>query len=206
MLINFDYDGVLVDTFDHWLGIMRAAHRETGCGRPTTREDLETTESITFDHLGRQCGVDEDDLPRFVETVYQLQSRSDAPQPLYPGIPEVLQGLSARHTVTIVTSNLASSVQRLLQYHSLDRTVTRILDGRAAGAKSDKIASLCRTFDAPPQESFMVGDAISDIRQGKRAGVRAIAVAWGFQRRDLLLAETPDFVADEPEDLLEILS
>ncbi|MBT4503304.1 MAG: hypothetical protein HOC74_36580 [Gemmatimonadetes bacterium] len=46
---------------------------------------------------------------------------------------------------------------------------------------------------------------MSDIRQGKRAGVRTIAAAWGFQRRHLLLAEAPDFVADEPGDLLEIL-
>ncbi len=47
----------------------------------------------------------------------------------------------------------------------------------------------------------MVGDAISDIRLGKLAGVRTAAVAWGYQSREALVAEAPDLVIDAPGQL-----
>jgi phosphoglycolate phosphatase len=38
----------------------------------------------------------------------------------------------------------------------------------------------------------MIGDAISDIREGKRAGVRTAAVTWGYQPERVLAAEQPE--------------
>jgi phosphoglycolate phosphatase len=38
----------------------------------------------------------------------------------------------------------------------------------------------------------MIGDAVSDIREGKRAGVRTAAVTWGYQAEAVLAAERPD--------------
>jgi phosphoglycolate phosphatase len=60
-------------------------------------------------------------------------------------------------------------------------------------------------FQVDRKEAYMVGDARSDIREGRAAGVRTVAVAWGYQPRESLVAEEPDFVADRPEDLPAIL-
>ena len=50
----------------------------------------------------------------------------------------------------------------------------------------------------------MIGDTISDIRQGKLAEVQTAAVTWGFQPRELLARESPDVMLDDPTDLLNI--
>jgi phosphoglycolate phosphatase len=70
-----------------------------------------------------------------------------------------------------------------------------------AESKCEKIAIAQQYFKIPATRTYMIGDAISDIRQGKLAGVQTIAVTWGFQRRDLLLAEQPDYVVDSPAEL-----
>lgn len=45
----------------------------------------------------------------------------------------------------------------------------------------------------------------SDIRHGKAAGVRTVAVTWGYQKRHTLEQEKPDFVVDSPDELLNVL-
>ena len=55
-----------------------------------------------------------------------------------------------------------------------------------------------------PEQTCMVGDAVSDVRQGKPAGIMTIGVDWGFHAGELLQRETPDHLASSPEELFEI--
>lgn len=48
---------------------------------------------------------------------------------------------------------------------------------------------------------FYVGDEVRDVEAGKRARVKTIAVSWGFNSREALLAERPDYLIDRPEEL-----
>ena len=57
----------------------------------------------------------------------------------------------------------------------------------------------------PPGECVVIGDSTMDIETGKNAGMRAIAVTWGFQDREKLAAAGADLFAENPEDLLEII-
>lgn len=52
----------------------------------------------------------------------------------------------------------------------------------------------------------MIGDAVSDIRAARAAGIASISVAWGHQSKDKLIAEGPDYWVDQPEDLLTLYS
>ena len=46
---------------------------------------------------------------------------------------------------------------------------------------------------------------MGDIRQGKAAGVKTIAVAWGYQPVEALLREQPDAVAQSPTEIVSLL-
>jgi phosphoglycolate phosphatase len=43
------------------------------------------------------------------------------------------------------------------------------------------------------------------MRTAKNAGMPAIGVSWGYRDRALLLAESPDAIADTPDQLAQIL-
>jgi phosphoglycolate phosphatase len=51
---------------------------------------------------------------------------------------------------------------------------------------------------------FMVGDSVSDVREAREAGVKSIAVSWGHQSVEKLVAAAPDHVVHLPEELIEI--
>ena len=58
---------------------------------------------------------------------------------------------------------------------------------------------------AAPEESILVGDGETDVRSARNAGLRCLAVTWGFRSRESLEREAPDALADRPEELPEIL-
>ena len=83
--------------------------------------------------------------------------------------------------------------------------VSLVLDARQPGTKSDKIRHALERFGYPPDESFMIGDTRGDIRHGKRAGVQTAGVTWGYQARETLEQESPDFMVDTPHELQQLL-
>jgi phosphoglycolate phosphatase len=95
-------------------------------------------------------------------------------------------------------------VSNTLEEFGLDKAISRVMGGDLGSTKAERIEQSRREFQSDLQNSLMVGDAISDVRQGKLAGVRTVAVTWGFQERELLEQEAPDFVINNPKDLLKI--
>ena len=57
MLMLFDYDGVIVDSFMPLLDLCIEAQGDIGAGRAPVAVDFQTIESLTFDDLGRLIGI-----------------------------------------------------------------------------------------------------------------------------------------------------
>ena len=201
MLINFDYDGVIVDSFEILYQQTLAAQALIGVGRPPTRHDLHTLENMTFEELGRQCNIPLEHIPPFVGHVFDFQRQATTLPPLFPGIAERLKDLSRHHTLTIITSSFRAAVERTLHHYDLSSTISLILDGASSESKGERIVRSQQIYGFSAGETYMVGDAMSDIRQGKLAGVHTIAVSWGFQPRQILVGECPDFILDHPDAL-----
>jgi phosphoglycolate phosphatase-like HAD superfamily hydrolase len=51
-----------------------------------------------------------------------------------------------------------------------------------------------------------IGDEDRDIIAAKRLGVGVIAVSWGYNYKELLIKEKPDYLIDLPVKILEILN
>lgn len=202
--MNFDYDGVLVDSLEDLLGKACEAQRCTGAGRQPTKEDFETISNLTFIHLARRIGILEERFCDFQSNLFELLEEDSGNVRLFGGVGEVIRKLAEEHVLVVITSNLKEAVERVLRQNGLAESFSLILDGRAAGSKSDKIALAQRRFGRGSDDTFMIGDVVSDIREGKIAGVKTVAVTWGYQSRELLLGESPDYVADSPDDLLVI--
>jgi len=61
-----------------------------------------------------------------------------------------------------------------------------------------------RNFD--PQSVFYVGDETRDVEAARKAGVKTIAVTWGFNGEDILKKQKPDYLARRPEELIALLN
>ncbi len=203
MLVNFDFDGVIADSADSVLELTRRAQSEIGGGRAPTRDDLRTLENLTFPDLAEAIEVDP---ALFTERVFELQNDTTESPDLFPAMPDLLRSLAHAHSVVIITSSVESQVREILRQNNLEDTVSSICDGKMPGSKSDKIINMLEQFSIARDEAYMIGDARSDIREGKRAGVKTIAVTWGYQSRENLMLESPDFIIDSPQELCALFN
>ena len=55
------------------------------------------------------------------------------------------------------------------------------------------------------KEIVYVADETRDIEAAKKAKVRIISVTWGFNSREILKKQNPDFLVDRPEEILRII-
>ncbi len=204
MLIHFDYDGVLVDSFEHLLDIARRVQMQLKEGREVCPDDLRTIRNLTLEELGRWIGIPEDRAPRFASEMFRLLREDPRKMAVFEGIPPVLRDLSWKHKIVIITSNAQKVVQETLLRSGMEDYVADILDGQSAGSKAERIRKSMGNFGFGKDQTVMVGDALSDITEGKTAGVKTIAVTWGFQPRERLLEGKPDFVAESPPELMQI--
>ena len=87
--------------------------------------------------------------------------------------------------------------------HFIDAVVTAVESSRKPAP--DPIIECLKRLELLPEECIFVGDSQADVRAGKAAGVRTVAVATGVGDRGELEAESPDFVFDNLRSFIEKL-
>jgi len=204
LLIHFDYDGVLVDSFGQLLRIARTVQMRLRSGRRPLAEDLRTIQNLTLAELGRTIGIPEEKTEEYAAEIFHLLRKDTRILTVWGGIPRVLNHLSKNHTLGIITGNAREAVQKTLIQNDLADCIREIFDGETPGSKADKIIRSMKKFNFEANQTFMIGDALSDIMEGKKAGVQTIAVTWGYQSREKLAEGNPNLIVEKPDELLEI--
>jgi phosphoglycolate phosphatase len=204
MLLCFDYDGVIVDSFDSLLRVCVEAQAVSAYGRPPAPADFRTIENLSFEELGRVIGLPDNKLASYRDRIFDLQQKTWKTY-TFPGIVDVLSELATQHTLAVITSSQGKVVAAALNEFGLGTAITTVTGGESGESKAARIARLRAAHAADGEATFMIGDTVGDIRAGKEAGVRTAAVTWGFQQRDLLIKEAPDCLLDHPNELHSIV-
>jgi len=128
----------------------------------------------------------------------------------YPGIAELLDGLTARgvekavfsnkpHDFTVLCVSTLLKPWRFAAVRGLDAHTPRKPDPTAALA----IAAQLRI---PPSSFIYLGDTNTDMWTATRAGMYAVGVLWGFRQADELLASGAQTLINHPSELLPLLN
>jgi phosphoglycolate phosphatase len=205
-LVSFDYDGVLVDSLTRILRLIGKAQASLGIGRPPTTEDLRSIANLHLRDLALNLGIPPERIPELTVKMSDLQRADESRPSMFPGIPEVIRQIARNSIIVVITFNLRDEVMEVLSTQGLEGCVSLVLDGTDPRPKRERIGWALEHFDVNRRSAYMVGDARSDIREGRAAGVQTVAVAWGYQPREVLLAEDPDFLVERPEELVAILN
>lgn len=205
MLLNFDYDGVIANSFEPLLALTIQTQKLLGFGRPPTSEDFRSLENLSIEGLGRHIGLSEDLVSHYVQKFFELQKQKWSVE-VFPDIVPVFHELSQQHKLVVITASQSDAVAETLETSGLDSTISKVFGGEIGLTKAERIRMSCEAFQIDHNNVFMIGDTISDIRQGKLAQAQTVAVTWGFQNQALLKKENPYFIIDKPRDLLRIIT
>lgn len=127
----------------------------------------------------------------------------------YKGIPELLETLRSRNISLAVLSNKPHRQAVHVVEEIFGEGVFDHIQGQMEGIprKPDPAAalSIAEKFHAAPYETVYIGDSEVDIATGTSARMKTIGVTWGFRERKILQEAGAEFMADTPEEILELI-
>ena len=134
-----------------------------------------------------------------------MHGHADALQP-FTGIAEALRGLaSAGVRCNVLSTNSSKNIGRFLRRHGLD-VFDQIEGSVSMSGKAKALRKLIERQGWPASQIVYVGDEIRDIEAAHAAGVRALAVSWGYADPGALKAQQPWQTAEHPGQLLSLLA
>jgi phosphoglycolate phosphatase len=209
-LVLFDLDGTLVDSAPDIAAALNAALAELG--QPT--HPLPTVTSYVGDGaaklVARAVGPESEVDQALLLERFKAQYAANVcvATRVYEGIGEVLDAFSARGIPLAVLTNKPGDLARaLLRALALDARFADVVgdgDGYAKKPAPEAALALCAKHGVAPADTLLVGDGLPDVRLGKAAGCRVAAVTWGYTSAGGLELERPDWIVDEPRELLAL--
>lgn len=179
-LVAFDLDGTIGDTIpicveSFWMAV--EPYVETFL----SEEDILKTFGLNEEGMIRQI-ITNDNWKNALDDFYGIYKKKHAlcPQP-FEGITELIQELKNKSIpIALITGKGKKSCHITLQQFDIERLFDRIETGSAErNRKSEAIKNLLNSYNLHSNEMVYVGDAISDIVECKKAGIKCLSVTWG---------------------------
>ncbi len=210
--VIFDLDGTLVDSLPDITSAMNRALDEVRLARVEARD----VRCWIGDGLRTLCmrALESRGAPQQLEAFFARMAQAYAEAVVretrcYPNVLKMLDLLNNSGVPAAVLTNKPHALaERIIDALALR---DRLAAFRGYRCEEDKKPSprqavdIARELNIDARDCAIVGDSIVDIATAGNAGMRAIAVTWGYQEKSELAAARPDDIIDEPLDLIRLL-
>jgi phosphoglycolate phosphatase len=145
------------------------------------------------------------DLAEFMNASRSIPTNDDYDRmaPFAPIFP-VLTELKKDNILTVISSNISQVIHIILSKSGFRSCFQKVLGADFGYSKEEKILHALNCFQMGKDRTFYVGDTVGDIKEGRLAGVKTIAVTWGWHSKEKLETASPDYLIETPDDLLNI--
>lgn len=127
----------------------------------------------------------------------------------YAGVPELLDGLTAKGIKLAVLSNKADDLVKMMINRLLPQWQFFAVVGAKPSVphKPDPTAALQIAEESGiiPSQFLYLGDSEIDMKTATRAGMYPVGALWGFRSAEELLADGAKTLIKNPEGLLDLL-
>ena len=206
-LILFDLDGTLVDTSRDITKALNYAIKPYSQKILTVEDTIKMIgEGITKLVEGllenEKSQVKDVAIKRFLD--YYSEHLIDYTS-IYPHVRETLERLDGYKKAVISNKREFLSI-RLLDKINLLKYFDLVVGSDTTSEKKPSalpVKYALSRLGAEPDESVIVGDSNYDIEAGEKAGIKTIAVTYGYKQRYLLM--NADYIIDSLQELPQLL-
>ncbi len=196
-LAILDMDGTLLDTLDDLSASVNAALAAVG-RPPRAREEIERFVGEGARKLLARAVAPHQDLLEPALEAWWSHYRAhclDRTRP-YPGIPDLLTRAGRR--LAVHTNKPGALARQILAGLGLLDRFAIVTGGDEGPRKPDPASTLAimRRLGARREDTVYIGDSATDVRTARAAGIRLVAVAWGFRSEAELRAAGANTVVD----------
>jgi len=203
-VVIFDFDGTIANTLDSIIDIMNNLSNEFGF-RKIKEEDIQYLRGKKPKEILKHLDISLFKLPFVIRKVRREINSHIALLPPSVELLPVLRLLKENNCrIGIVTTNIEENVRKFLHANNLDQ-FDFFYTAKKVFGKDITISKILKDMGLEKSHVYFVGDEVRDIEAGKKAGIKTIAVSWGYNTKDALAKEHPDYLIDSPMELKNIV-
>lgn len=216
-LLVFDVDGTVLDTLDSIIHHVNESLHENGFYRVDDKEYfreilgygsrylIEKALIFPYNHIYDK-NLTTEILDHYLERYNNNPSHlTDA----FEGMKELLSDLKEEGYILVAYSNKPDSVlQKVIKEVLPENTfdfVTGIKSDMPSKPHPGALEDILKDFNVSKEDAIYIGDSEVDVQTAQNAGVRSIAVTWGFRDREFLEEQKPDYIVDSMDELRETI-
>ncbi|GFK93994.1 Phosphoglycolate phosphatase [Fundidesulfovibrio magnetotacticus] len=207
--VLFDLDGTLLDTLEDLADAGNATL--AALGHPT--HPVERYKQFVGDGVAMLVrralppGAGDEEFGRALSVMRgEYEARLAGKTRPYPGIPELLDALTARGVPMAVVSNKPDPFCQttVCDYFGAWTWGAVLGETERFPRKPDPAGALhvASALGVAPADCLFLGDSPMDVRCALNAGMTPVGATWGFRERHTLEAEGGRLFIDRPEELL----
>lgn len=202
--ILFNFNGTIVDTSSLAIDIYNEIAEKKGY-RKINNEEVAYLSTLSVTDRFKRLNVPIYKLPSLGITIKQRYQKYISNLDPVSGINEVIHELKKRgYRLGFLTTNSRDVTHQFLTSNSMN-----VFDYTHYSfnpfSKTKEISSFLKKNKLNQKDVLYIGDELRDIKAAKKNHLYCIAVSWGYDSRELLIQGEPDHIADEPQDILNIL-
>jgi phosphoglycolate phosphatase len=191
--VLLDFDGTLIDSAPDIIAALNLLLGELGHAA-VNYDEYRNRAGDGARHLldqvleGRGIGFPEDEMPPLVDRLlahyYEIMTDNTRP---YPAVPETLADIHASGmALAICTNRPTLTTRQLLAHFSLEALFGAVLCADNVTAPKPDARHLQEAMDllgATPERTIMVGDTATDVAAARNAGIKVVAVSYGYSKQ-----------------------
>ncbi len=199
----FDFDGTIADTWPVAENIIKKVGKEFGYDLKD--EDVKVLRTMAPLDIILHFKFPPWKIPKLVDRVREELATEAKKIKLIPGIEKPLLDLKFKnYRMGILTSNLKETVDKFLLKNQL-LIFDLVVYEPGIFQKSKSFQKILKENNLNAKDVIYVGDEVRDIDFARESGIKIISVGWGFNKKEVLLKNKPDYFAENPSDLKKIL-
>ncbi|MDH7478265.1 MAG: HAD family hydrolase [Candidatus Bathyarchaeota archaeon] len=208
--ILLDLDGTIVDSREAYVEAVKTAFSVLGQKVAAAEVAMEIPkrleQNLPINDLVK--GMDTQKfLDLYLNAYYKFTATKSKPM---PKIAVTLRKLSSKAALALITMRYVpkENVIKELENFGLAKYFQHVitaLDTHTPKPSPEALIKCAKKFGIQPCECLVVGDSVADIKAGKNAGAKTVAVLSGIFSREELEREKPDLILKNVNKLPDFL-
>ena len=205
MVLIFDFDGTIADTFNLYIDVMRKIYHEYNF-KYIDDDDIELCRAMTSKEIIQYLGISPLQIPMIAHRIRGDFIQRMKEKKIFTGVDSVLESLKQEgHKLFILSSNSEENINIFLRLNNITQ-FDAVFSKSSIFGKSGIIKKIINKNKIITDDVYYIGDETRDIEATKKINIKSIAVTWGYNNRKALLDKNPDYIIDKPQQLLALLA
>lgn len=202
--IIFDWSGVVKDTVTAQLWIINKIFEKYDV-EPITMEEFRENWQQPYIEFYKKYLKDKFTAEGQEEAYKEFVFHKDCPKTtLFPEMVELIKTCKEKgYFLFVVSADLADTLLPEIKEFDLENIFDEIYTD--TDNKLEAVEKIIKENNLKLEETFFIGDSNHETEVSKETGIKNIAVTWGFTSESNLKKGEPDYLANNPKELEDII-